>query len=73
MHKEQASAGKANTHKEVSCMATLKGKNVYGIGLIEIRDEGAWSGYRYGLYVNGTLKEQSDDLDFILREYDRMG
>ena len=47
-------------------MATLKGKTT-SYGLIEVRQEGSW----YGLYINGQLKEQSADLNYILREYDR--
>lgn len=46
---------------------TLKSK-VTSLGLVEVRDLG---GCRYGLYVAGTLKMQSSDLDFIMREFDR--
>ncbi len=48
-------------------MATLKGKTT-SYGLVEVRQES--SGW-YSLYVNGQLKEQSADLNYILREYDR--
>ena len=46
---------------------TLKSK-VTSLGLIEVRELG---GCRYGLYVAGTLKMQSSDLDFIMREFDK--
>lgn len=46
----------------------LKSKRT-SVGLIEIRDSGVlgW----YALYVNGSLVEQSADLDHIQRQYDR--
>lgn len=51
-------------------MSTLKAKNVDG-RLIEVVDhETVHGGYRYGLYDNGSLVSQSNDLSFILREYD---
>ena len=39
-------------------------------GLIEVR-EACIAGW-YALYVNGELKKQSPDLDYILGEYDRL-
>lgn len=38
-------------------------------GLIEVRDS-SMAGW-YALYINGELKQQSQSLDYILREYDR--
>ncbi len=46
----------------------LKSKRT-GYGLIEIRDSSI-SGW-YALYINGELKEQSADLSYIQRQYDR--
>lgn len=46
---------------------SLKSKVVRG-ELIEVRQH---SDGGYGLYVNGSLKSQSADLSFILREYDK--
>lgn len=48
-------------------MSALKSK-VTSAGLVEVRQTS--SGW-YALYVGGVLKEQSADLNFILREYDR--
>lgn len=38
-------------------------------GLIEVRESGVlgW----YALYINGELKEQSADKDYILKQYDK--
>ena len=49
-------------------MALLKSKRT-SYGLIEIRDASTlgW----YALYINGVLKEQSADLDYIQRQYDK--
>ena len=47
---------------------TLKSKRT-GYGLIEIRDSSI-AGW-YALYINGDLKEQSADLDYIQRQYDK--
>lgn len=46
----------------------LKSKRT-GYGLIEIRNSSV-SGW-YALYINGELKEQSADLGYIQRQYDR--
>ena len=40
---------------------TLKGKRT-SYGLVEIREERG----SYGIYVNGSLKESSSDLNYIL-------
>lgn len=47
---------------------TLKAKRT-SYGLIEVRESGVlgW----YALYINGELKEQSADLSYIMRQYDR--
>lgn len=45
---------------------TLKSKKG-SYGLVEIRQEGS----DYVLYVGGTIKEISKDLNYILRQYDR--
>ena len=47
---------------------TLKSKHTTN-GFIEIRESG---GGWYALYVNGSLKEQSADLNYIMREFDRL-
>ena len=49
-------------------MATLKSKRT-SYGLIEIRDSSilGW----YALYINGELKEQSADLGYIQRQFDK--
>jgi hypothetical protein len=46
----------------------LKSKRT-GYGLIEVR-EASTAGW-YALYINNVLKEQSADLNYILREYDK--
>lgn len=46
----------------------LKSKRT-SYGLIEVRDSSI-AGW-YALYINGQLKEQSADLNFIMRQYDR--
>lgn len=48
---------------------TIKSKSV-SYGLVELRDEGTCSP-RYRIYVNGSLKEQSDDLNFMIQTFDR--
>ncbi len=46
----------------------LKSKSTSN-GLIELRQgSDGW----YQLYVNGSLKEQSPDLSYIMNEYDRL-
>lgn len=47
---------------------TLKSKHTAN-GLIEVRESG---GGWYALYVNGSLKAQSADLNYIMREFDRL-
>lgn len=44
---------------------TLKGKRT-SYGLVEIREERGG----YAIYVNGSLKESSSDLNYILRRFD---
>ena len=44
----------------------LKSK-VTSYGLVELRQEGG----EYRLYVNGTLKKYSEDLDTMMREFER--
>ena len=46
----------------------LKSKRT-SVGLVEIRDAST-AGW-YALYVNGNLVEQSADLNYIQREYDK--
>ncbi len=46
----------------------LKSKRT-GYGLIEVR-EASTAGW-YALYINGELKKQSADLNYILSEYDK--
>ena len=48
---------------------TLKSKRV-SYGLVELRDAGA-ANPRYRIYVNGQLKQYSEDLNFLMREFDR--
>ena len=46
----------------------LKSKNT-SVGFVEIRQHSdTW----YGLYVNGSLRQQSPDLSFILKEYNNI-
>jgi len=47
---------------------TLKSKRT-GYGLVEIRNSSI-AGW-YALYINGELKEQSADLNYIQSQYDR--
>lgn len=47
---------------------TIRSKRV-SYGLVELRDAGTLSP-RYRIYVNGRLKEQSDDLNTVLRIFD---
>ena len=47
---------------------TLKSKHTAN-GLIEVRESG---GGWYALYVNGSLKVQSADLNYIMREFDKL-
>ena len=44
---------------------TLKSKSV-SYGLVELRQEG----YMYCIYVNGELKEYSQNLDFLMRLFE---
>ena len=46
----------------------LKSKRT-SVGLVEIRDAST-AGW-YALYVNGNLVEQSVDLNYIQKQYDR--
>jgi len=49
-------------------MSNLKNKST-SYGLVEIRDSSIsrW----YALYINGELKEQSADLNYIQSQYDK--
>lgn len=47
---------------------TIKSKRV-SYGLVELRDAGTLSP-RYRIYVNSQLKEQSDNLNDIIRIFD---
>jgi hypothetical protein len=49
-------------------MATLKSKHT-SYGLVEVRDSSI-SGW-FALYINGEMKEQSADLGYIMRQYDK--
>ena len=49
-------------------MAVLKSKRT-GYGLVEIRDVST-AGW-VGLYINGDLKEQSADLNYIQNQYEK--
>ena len=48
---------------------TIKSKYV-SYGLVEIKYSGSYSP-RYGIYVNGELKEYSDDLNYLMGLFDR--
>jgi hypothetical protein len=48
---------------------TIKIKNV-SYGVVELKDHGAQSP-RYAIYVNGQIKEISDNLDFMIQTFDR--
>lgn len=47
---------------------SIKAKQV-SYGLVEIKDHGAQSP-RYAIYVNGQIKEYSDDLTTLLRIFE---
>jgi hypothetical protein len=49
-------------------MATIKAKRT-SYGLVEVRD-GSSVGW-FVIYVNGEVKEQSKNLEFILRQFDK--
>lgn len=53
---------------EVSNMAVIKSKRT-GYGLIEIRDSSilGW----FALYIDGSLKEQSADYNYIESQYNK--
>lgn len=51
-------------------MSTVLKSKVVSYGLVELRDHGH-SGPRYGIYVNGQLKEISDDLSFMMETFER--
>lgn len=48
---------------------TIKAKQV-SYGLVELKDHGP-SSPRYAIYVNGQIKEISDDLNFMIRTFDQ--
>ena len=50
-------------------VTVLKRKRV-SYGEVELRDHGA-SSPRYGIYVNGELKEYSENLAFMIQTFDR--
>ena len=49
---------------------TLKGKKTKN-GLVEVVDNDTAWGLRYSLVVDGTVKASSNDLQSILRDYDK--
>ncbi len=51
-------------------METVIKSKVVSYGLVELRDAGATSP-RYRIYVAGQLKEYSDDLDGIMKFFER--
>ena len=51
-------------------MSTLLKSKRVSYGLVELRDHGA-SSPRYGIYVNGQLKEYSNNLSFLIETFDR--
>jgi hypothetical protein len=66
---EQGSIRQINhTTKEEIKMAVLKSKRT-SYGLVEIKDSGV-TGW-YALYIDGDLKEQSADLSYIQRQYEK--
>lgn len=48
---------------------TLKAKTV-SYGLIELVDKQSGFGFRYSIKVNGQIKEQSNDLSFMINTFD---
>lgn len=56
--------------KEVEKMSTVLKSKIVSYGLVELRDHGA-SSPRYGIYVNGVLKEYSENLSFMIETFDR--
>lgn len=48
---------------------TIKAKSV-SYGLVELVDSQSGSGPRYFIRVNGTVRETSNDLAFMIRTFD---
>ena len=48
---------------------TIRAKRV-SYGLVELKDNGP-SSPRYAIYVNGQIKEISDNLDFMIQTFDQ--
>ena len=48
---------------------TIRAKRV-SYGLVELKDKGP-SSPRYAIYVNGQIKEISDNLDFMIQTFDQ--
>jgi len=48
---------------------TIKAKRV-SYGLVELKDNGP-SSPRYAIFVNGQIKEISDNLDFMIQTFDQ--
>lgn len=55
--------------RRVELTVTIKAKQV-SYGLVELKDHGP-SSPRYAIYVNGQIKEISDDLNFMIRTFDQ--
>lgn len=54
----------------MSSSTTLKAKRV-SYGLVELVEWSGSSSLRYAILVNGTIKAQSNDLTFLIGEFDR--
>ena len=52
-------------------MATSLKSKVLSYGLVEVVDQGN-SSYRYALVVAGQIKQQSNDLQYIISEYEKL-
>lgn len=50
-------------------MATVIKVKKVSYGIVELKDHGAQSP-RYAIYVNGQIKEISDDLYYMIRTFD---
>jgi hypothetical protein len=60
----------AHTKGRLIVKKTIKCKNT-GNGLVEVVDNDTAWGLRYSLVVDGAVKASSNDLQSIIRDYDK--
>ncbi|MCL2672422.1 MAG: hypothetical protein FWF10_10370 [Clostridiales bacterium] len=53
-------------------MATTIKSKMVSYGLVELREEIMYGTRNYVLYVNGRIKSQSTDLNYMIAEFDRL-